>query len=335
VSAALVVCVALVASQAPAPAPAAPAYASRSEPIMSTSVDVTLPAERIEDAALVFDTFRSVEVMMSEWREGSPLAAVNRAAGDKAVGVPQELYALLERSIAIARETDGAFDPSWAALWGVWDFKANPPVLPERARVDAARALIDARRIVLDAKAHTVFLPTSGMKLGLGGIAKGYALDRAVAALRKKGVPSFLLSAGGQVYAGKGPEGRPWRVGVRDPRGGADDFFAVIEVEDASVSTSGDYERFFIKDSVRYHHILDPRTGFPSTGLRSATVVCADGTLADALSTAVMVLGATRGLALIERQPACGAAVVDELGQLFVSERLKPRFVKLRAPRRN
>ena len=152
------------------------------------------------------------------------------------------------------------------------------------------------------------------MRIGVGGIAKGHALDLAVAELRRSGADSFTLTAGGQVYAAGTKEGRPWRIGVRDPRSAPEDFFAILEVSDLSVSTSGDYERFFEQDGVRYHHILDPRTGWPAKGLRSATVVSADAALADALSTAVMVLGKEEGLALIDRVPSAQALVVDHAG---------------------
>ena len=151
------------------------------------------------------------------------------------------------------------------------------------------------------------------MKIGLGGIAKGYALDRAAELLRAHGVRDFLILGGGQVMAGGHKDGKPWRVGIRDPRGEPEDYFATLDVTDASTSTSGDYERYFVLDGVRYHHILDPRTGMPSKGLRSVTTVSPDATLADALSTAIMVLGAERGLALAESL-GVGAVLVDNAG---------------------
>ncbi|MFG0251568.1 MAG: FAD:protein FMN transferase, partial [Phycisphaerales bacterium JB038] len=146
------------------------------------------------------------------------------------------------------------------------------------------------------------------------------------AELQQRGVESYLISAGGQMLVGGRRGDRPWRIGIRDPRGPADDFFAHLEVVDASISTSGDYERFFLIDGVRYHHLLDPRTGRPARGLRSATVVSADATLADALSTAVMVLGLESGLQLVEGMPGVEAALVDDKGRLHVSRGLLRRL---------
>jgi thiamine biosynthesis lipoprotein len=310
---------------------------------MSTTVRVTVPAsEHAEaDAEAVFAVFRGVDARMSEWKESSPLAAVNHAAGDGPVPVPADLVGLLERSVEIARLTDGAFDPTWAALWGLWDFRAAEPTVPGAAEIERRAALVDYRRLEIDAAEGTVRLPEEGMQLGLGGIAKGYALDRAVETLRRRGVDSFLLVAGGQVYAvgrkhggSGGQPDRPWRVGIRDPRGPADDFFAEIELTDASASTSGDYESFFIEGGVRYHHVLDPRSGRPArSGVTGATVVSADATLADALSTALVVMGEERGLALVERLDGAEALVVTTTGKWRATPALEQNLVLHHAPR--
>lgn len=317
----------------------APRFASFDGEAMSTTWQVTLregtdPAAAAAAADACFALFRQLDLELSEWKEGSPLAAVNRAAGIAPVAVPQELFGLVARAVEIGRETEGAFDVSWAALWGLWDFRAAAPVLPDREAIAARRSLVDYRRIVLDPAARTIFLPEAGMKLGLGGIAKGYALERAGALLRERGFESFLLVSGGQVYARGNRGGRPWQVGVRDPRGPRDEVFATLPLGGGSLSTSADNESFFVADGVRYHHILDPRTGWPSRGLRSATVLAADPTLADALSTAVMVLGRERGLAVAERLGA-GALVVDERGEVAMTPELAAIVTLLHSPRRD
>lgn len=313
-----------------------PAGARQARRMMDTEVSVELPGAADAAAAsdAVFAAFAEVEATMNEWRPESPLAAVNRAAGVAAVVVPDELLALIQRGQALGRLTDGAFDISWAALWGLWDFHAIPPRLPDRARLAERRALVDYRQIVVDQAARTVFLPRAGMALGLGGIAKGYALAKAQEALGRLGVRDYALSAGGQVLVGghKHP-GRLWHVGVRDPRGPAEDYFAVLELTDTSVSTSGDYERFFVVDGVRYHHVIDPRTGWPSRGLASATIVTPDATLADALSTAVMVLGRERGLALLQRLEGVEGVLVDEGGKVWVTPGLAPHLHPVHPPR--
>lgn len=293
---------------------------------MGTLIDVSVPAGQGDAIDDVLAVFTDVDQKMNEWKDGSPLAELNRAAGKGAVAVPSDLRALLARSKELAALTGGAFEPTWASLWGLWDFKAREPRLPDEAALQRAVALIDWRALQIDEQNGTARLAREGMKVGLGGIAKGWALDRSAERLRARGIRSFLLSAGGQVYAGGTNGGAPWKVGVRDPRGAPDDWFAILEVVDASVSTSGDYERFFVKGGVRYHHILDPKTGRPSRGLRAATVVARDATLADALSTALMVMGPEKGMALIERLPGVEALVIDDQGRVTTSSGLAGRL---------
>lgn len=301
---------------------------------MATRWEVVLPAGEASAAAAeaCFALYRELDLLLSEWKPGSPLSAVNRAAGVAPVEVPAELFALLERALELGARTDGAFDVSWAALWGLWDFRAATPRLPSDGEIEARRRLVDYRRVVLDPARRTVFLPAAGMQLGLGGIGKGYALERAAALLEARGFTDFLLVGGGQVVA-RGRRGdRPWRVGVRDPRGGAGEYFARVEPGAGSLSTSADNESFFVVDGVRYHHVLDPRTGRPATGLRSATVLHPDATLADALSTAALALEPARALAVVHA--AGGEAIlVDARGGLVVSPGLAGRMELLRTPR--
>lgn len=314
-------------------------FISFTEEIMATPISVLLPAEHgpegAEGAEIVFDIFREVDARMSEWKESSPLSAVNLAAGIEPAEVPDDLLALIQRGIEIGDMTGGAFDITWAALWGLWDFDADPPRVPGDEEIESRLRLVDYRRIEIDDDAGTVYLPEESMMIGLGGIAKGYALDRAAAALREAGIGSFLISAGGQMMAGGLRGDRPWRIGVRDPRKGPTDYFAYLVVTDTSVSTSGDYERSFILDGVRYHHILDPRTGRPASPpdpLRSATVVCADATLADALSTALVILGRKKALTLVESLDGVEAVLVDDKAQVHLTSGLAGALRPVRDP---
>jgi thiamine biosynthesis lipoprotein len=317
----------------------APRFASFDGEAMATTWQVTLPegadpAAAAASAEACFALFRRLDLELSEWQEGSPLSAVNRAAGVGPVAVPDELFGLVARAVEIGKATDGAFDITWAALWGLWDFRAASPTVPPPTVIAERRALVDYRRVVLDPKARTIFLPVPGMKLGLGGIAKGYALERAGALLVERGFENFLLVSGGQVHARGTRGGRPWQVGVRDPRGERDEIFATLPLAGGSLSTSADNESFFVVEGVRYHHILDPKTGWPTQGLRSATILSADPTLADALSTAVMVLGRERGLAVARRLGA-GAIVVDERGEVAMTPELAAILTLLHSPRRS
>jgi thiamine biosynthesis lipoprotein len=324
------------AAQAPALAPVPGPFPTYRGEAMSTTIAVTLPAgdDARDAAAAVIGLFQRLERELSEWREESPLAEVNRGAGGAPVAVPPDLLALVARSVDLAERTGGAFDPTWAALWGLWDFQAAEPAVPAPEAIARAVALVDYRRVEIDRAAGTLRLPEPGMKIGLGGIAKGYALDRAAELLRGRGHEDFLIVAGGQVYAAGRRGGRPWRVGVRDPRGDETDAFALLDLEGGvSSSTSGDYESYFELDGVRYHHILDPRTGYPTRGLTSATVLAPEATLADALSTALMVLGPDRGLALAEEWPGVEAVLVGEGGELHATSGLAGRLEILNPPR--
>jgi thiamine biosynthesis lipoprotein len=315
--------------------PAEVRYHIYREEMMGTEIQVVLPerAKTHEDAETVFSEFRRVDERMSEWKETSPLSAVNRAAGGGGAPVPEDLRHVVRRGLEIGDLTGGAFDITWAALWGLWDFKTEAPGLPDPAEVARRAALVDYRQVEVDDEAGTVRLPRPGMKLGLGGIAKGYALERGADVLRQAGYESFMLLGGGQVLVAGERNGRPWRVGIRDPRGAPDDFFAALDVIDVSVSTSGDYESYFILGGKRYHHIIDPRTGMPSTGLRSVTVVSSDPTLADALSTAIMVMGKEEGLALVKSLDGTEAVLVDDEGAVEVTAGLESRLTIHRSPR--
>ena len=305
----------------------------RAHAAMGTLIEVALygttsaRADAIADG--VFADLDRLEQLMSEWRPGTQLYAVNAAAGSAPVVVDEELYALLERALAFSRESAGAFDPTFAALWGLWTFGDDGiHQKPSDTDVEARRALIGWQRVVLDPATKSVFLPARGMKLGLGGIAKGYAIDRAAARVRAGGVVDFMVRAGGDLYVGGHPGGAARTIGIRDPRSAG--FFATVPASEGAVSTSGDYERFFIDDGVRYHHIIDPRTARPARGLRSVTLFARDAVTSDALTKVVFVLGAVRGMALLEARGLAGI-LVDDDSRVLVSSRV-PRGLSLRAP---
>ncbi len=291
-------------------------YVRGVEVIMTTSVSVVVPAEHADAVEEVFAVFRDVEMAMSEWREDSPLAAVNAAAGGDPVEVPPVLLAAVQRSLAIADLTGGAFDPTWAALWDLWDFKASNPVVPSADAIANRLPLVDWELVDVDAGAVSIRLSRKGMAMGLGGIAKGIAMDHAVLVLDARGVDSFMITVGGQVCVRGLKSGRPWHVGVQEPGGGRSDLIMTLELTDTCLSTSGDAEQFFEVGGIRYHHVLDPRTGMPSRGVRSVTVITPDATLADALSVALMVMGVDRGLQLVRNLPDVDAILIDDTGSI-------------------
>lgn len=298
----------------------APERVRREAVLMGTSFGITVAGAPREtaDAAITaaFNEVDRIERLMSEWRPDSEISAVNRAAGEAPVAVSPETFEVIRRALDLAERSDGAFDPTWAALRGVWDFKARPPRLPARSELEARLARTGWRRVRLDPEGRTVFLTEAGMALGLGGIAKGYGIDRAVAVLRAHGLTDFIVDGGGDLYvAGEKAPGVPWRVGVRHPRR-AGALLAELAARDAAIVTSGDYERFFELGGRRYHHIIDLRTGMPADRSVAVTVRAADATLADALATAAFVLGPERGVALARDLEGVDVAVLAPDGRV-------------------
>jgi thiamine biosynthesis lipoprotein len=304
--------------------------------VMASFTTPTLDADTIGRAmGEAYDEIKRLENLMSTWVETSEVTAINRGGGGPPVTVGPDTFAVIERSVAIASQSEGVFDITFEAMKGVWRFdEGAQPNVPSDADVQRTRRLVDWRMIELDPKARTVRLKEKDRKINLGGIAKGYAVDAAARVLERRGVTSFFVQAGGDLYVkGRRYDGRPFRVGVRDPRGKDEqDFFALMEVEDHAFSTAGDYERAFVRDGKRYHHIIDPRTGYPATACRSVTVWAKDAFTADALDDAVFILGPEKGLQLIEATEGVGAVIVDAKNEVWVSKRLKDLVTQLRPP---
>jgi thiamine biosynthesis lipoprotein len=273
--------------------------------------------DRALDAAVV--EIQRVEDLMTDWR-ASPLTTLNQATGTGPFEVPAELASLIDRSLAVAELSGGAFDPTFRTFGKLWDFKAVPPKLPEQAAIDHALARCGWQKVQVDLAASKISRP-AGMEIGLGGIAKGYGVDRAMAVLMDFGIEHAVVNAGGDLKAlGRNHE-ELWSIAIRHPRE-RERVIALLPISNTCVVTSGDYERFFEYQGKRYHHILDPRTGYPATGCMSATVVAPDAAIADALATAVCVLGVEKGFALIESLPRIDALAVDMEGHVHATSGL-------------
>jgi len=291
--------------------------------------------ERAGSAAIdeVFAEFERLEALMSVWREGSDIQRLNAAAGERAVPVSRDVIAVLQAARQISEWTGGKFDVTFGALSDLWRFDHDQDnKLPDMADVRRRLPLIDYHQLELDVRGGTAFLRQRGMRAHLGGIGKGYAIDRAIAILRRRGLKDFLIQAGGDLYAAGQKDGRPWRLGIQDPRGSPGRVFATLDVSDATFSTSGDYERFFFDNGRRYHHIIDPATGEPAAGCRSVTIVADGATLADGLSTGVFLLGPDAGLALLARLPNVDGVIVTSTNQVLATPRLKPQLALAAAP---
>ncbi len=279
----------------------------------------------VEAFAAAFAEFDRIDALMTTWTDDSEVSRINAAAGTKrAVVVSDELLGVLEAALVASRLTGGAFDVTVGAFSGVWKFDEDKDgTLPDEKTIRARRKLVNWRDLLVDRKNHTAKLRRKGQRITLGGIAKGYAVDRVTHMLRQRGLADFVVQAGGDMYVSGVRGERKWRVGIRDPRGARSDFFAMAEVQDATFSTSGDYERFIVKDGKRYHHILDPRTGQPARKCRSVTVMARDAVTAEGLTKGIFILGPVAGMKLVEKLDGVEAVIVDADNNVHISSGLK------------
>ena len=305
--------------------PAAAERHAREEAIMGTRVAVEVwhedPAVAAAAIEAVMAEMRRVDALMSHYRPDSELSQVNARAAAGPVAVQPELAALIARALEFSRQTDGAFDITYASVGYLYDYRAQRR--PSEQQIAAGLPAVNWRHVEVDLAAATVRYAREGVRIDLGGIAKGYAVDQGVAILGRLGIRHGSVAAGGDTRILGDRHGRPWVVGIRHP----DDrsrVIARIPLVDAALSTSGDYERYFDEDGERYHHIIDPRTGRSAGGLRSVTIIGPDATTTDGLSTSVFVLGAERGLELIERLGAVDAVIVTAAGRVLYSSGLAP-----------
>ena len=324
--------VALACSSAPAPAPA-PAAAARivERARVSMGSEVRLTAWTADEPNVllafehIFDDFEHLDRVLSVWHANSEISKLNAAAGMAPVTLEPEVIEVLQIAQQVSGWTGGKFDVTFGALSGLWRFDHDQDNRIPPARDVAARLpLVDHAALEIDGRRNTAFLRRAGMRVHMGGIGKGFAVDRAATMLRSHGIEDFLVQAGGDLYASGRRGDRPWRAAIRDPRG--DGSFAAMDLVDTTLTTSGDYERFFIENGRRYHHILDPDTGEPARGSRSVTIVTDRAVIADALSTGVFVMGPRPGMALIEKLPDVEGVIVSESGEVLVSSGLRGRL---------
>lgn len=303
-------------------------WIQREEAIMGTAIKVELWCDdrRAGEAAAdaVIAEMHRIDHAMSPHKPLSELSRINRGAGAMAVPLSAEMALLLDRALHFSRLSNGAFDISYASVGALYDYRAG--VAPDDAALAKARDAVGWQHLQFDPRARTLRFGRPGMRIDLGGFAKGHAVDNACHILRRRGIEHAMVAAGGDSRViGSRPinrhEHRPWTIAIRDPRR-AGEVVAVLPLEDTSISTSGDYERYFERDGVRHHHIVDPATGRSPSSVRSVTVLASDGLTGEALSKCVFVLGVERGLELVESVPGVDAVIVDALGHLHRSSGL-------------
>ena len=257
-----------------------------------------------------------IDALMSSYKPESELSAVNAAAAQGPVTVSKELLEMIETALEYSDITNGAFDITYASAGQHYDYRNNKK--PDEAQLQAALPAINFRHVKIDTTASTVEFLHPGVRIDLGGIAKGYAVDRGMRLLQQAGVTTALISAGGDTRVIGKRWGRPWHIGIRNPRD-EDSVVSMIPLENSAISTSGDYERFFVEDGVRYHHILNPKTGTSTHEILSSSIIGKSATDTDALSTSVFILGVEKGMQLIDSIADTEAVIIDNPGDMHYS----------------
>ena len=310
-----------------------PQRVSESEFLLGTAVTITVQEHRDARDAIrrAFERTREIQDKMSandSAYDTTEIIRVNRYAGNRPVAVSEETFFVVSEALRFAELTGGAFDPTVLPLFRLWGMGTEDAAVPPVEKIFEVLELVDYEAVELDPEQRTVYLPRPGMALDLGGIAKGYAVNEAGRVLREAGIRHAILDYGGDIVTiGTRPDDTPWRIGVQHPNGRRGQFLGILESTDESVVSSGAYERYFTQNGTRYHHIFDPQTGYPSlAGLTSVTVVGADATTTDALSTAIFVMGLEDGLELIGSLPGYEAIIATENNRIYLTGDLSARF---------
>ena len=291
--------------------------------LMGTRFEITVVAPNEEIGYInineAVSEIKRIEKMISSWDKESETSKINKNAGIEPVVVSPELFGLIERSIKISEITDGAFDISYASMDNIWKFDGSMDKIPSENEVKESVAKVGYENIVLDSKNSTVFLSKPGMRIGFGGIGKGYAADKAKELLLSKQVKGGIINASGDLTTwGTKSTGEKWLVGIANPLS-KDKVFSWLPVVESSVATSGNYEKFIMWNDTKYSHIIDPRTGYPTSGVNSVTIFAKQAELCDALATAVFILGRDTGIHLINQIDGVEVVVVDAENKLHRS----------------
>ena len=295
---------------------------------MGTVIEITLIGDD-EGAAnkavlQAFQEIKRIETLMSPWLDSSDVIRINRSAGEGWAKVSSETLEVIKKAQEISELSEGSFDITVGPLTQLWRIAREKGIPPSTKDVKEKLDLVNFRDVSINREGK-VFLKKKGMAVDLGGIAKGYAVDRTFELLRSLGYKNLIVNAGGDLRVGGTKNNQPWSIGIQDPRV-SQKIMAKVLVSDTAVATSGDYEKFFIHQDKRYHHIFNPKDGFPTEGCQSVTVVCKDGITADALATAVFVLGPEKGYALCQRLEGVECLIVDKEGKIKFSPGLKGRI---------
>jgi thiamine biosynthesis lipoprotein len=295
--------------------------------LMGCRFDITVVAKDKTEADLYINLavaeISRIEKLISSWDANSETSRINNSAGKQAEKVSPELFMLIERAIRISKLTDGAFDISYASMDRIWKFDGSMTEMPSEEEIKESVAKVGYKNIELDKNTSSVFLKLPGMKIAFGAIGKGYAADKAKQLLLKNGVSAGIINASGDMNTwGKQPDGTAWKVAITNPMN-KDKAFALLPITEGAVVTSGDYEKFVNFNGKRYAHIIDPRSGYPASGIISATVFAPKAELADALATSIFVMGIDAGIDRINQLPKIECIIIDDKGNIHKSENIK------------
>lgn len=294
--------------------------------LMGSKFEITVVAndsiEGVHYISMAVEEITRIEKLISSWDQNSETWAVNAAAGKSAVKVSKELYDLVERSLKLSKLTDGAFDISYASMDRIWKYDGSMKIMPSDKKIKASVSKVGFQNIILNQQETSIFLKLPGVKIGFGAIGKGYAADKAKSLLMQMGVSAGIVNASGDMSTwGKQPDGSDWKVALTNPMDKTKGF-GLLPVVDKAVVTSGNYEKYVLFDGKRYAHIIDPRTGYPSTGILSVTVFAPKAELADALATSVFVMGKETGLDRINQLPNVECIIIDDEGAVYKSKNI-------------
>lgn len=278
-------------------------------------------ANEMIDAAIA--EIRRIEKLLTTFGDDSETNLVNANAGIQPVAVSRETIELIKRSIRISTLTQGAFDITYGSIdKKLWNFDSGMTALPDTATALKMVQLINYRNVLIDERAGTVFLKKAGMRIGFGGIGKGYAAEKAKLLLQQSGVKSGIVNASGDLSAwGVQPDGKPWTIGIAHPdMAGLP--FSYLNISNMAIATSGNYEKFVLIGGKKYSHTINPRTGLPVTGIKSVTIICPNAEMADAMATPVTIMGVEAGLYLVNQLKGMGCIIIDDNNRLFTSKNI-------------
>jgi len=264
-----------------------------------------------------------IEKLLTTYSEESETALINRHAGIKPVEVSEETFSIIERSIRISKVTQGAFDITYGSVdKRLWNFDTNLHSLPDKDTAKKMTGLINYRNIILDKVNSTVMLKEQGMRIGFGGIGKGYAAERAKLIMKGMGIKSGIVNAAGDMTTwGFQPNGKPWTIGIADPNS-KDKIFSYMDITDMAVATSGNYEKYILINGQKYSHTINPKTGLPITGIKSVTIISKNAEIADAMATPLMIMGIVPGLNMINQMNGIEAILVDDNDKVYASSNI-------------